>query len=236
MSIKIAIVIIVFCLTVTANAQNNAPLAAAKAWWHATTFGDTAHLSKHSTGELTVTFNNGRSFSRSEIISQVATHNPLARITSEWSDILVQTPAPQTAIITNRIVERVGAMQHTYKFITVLVSTNSQWKVAAAQSTRELKLGTPVPVAEAGKLEDYAGAYRTPGGILLKVLLRDTSLFLVEPSGTETRLEAIAPGLFEIPQILSAGNVRFAFSRDASGSVTFMIRIAHNVTAMPRMK
>ena len=239
MAIRITAILVFLCLTATGNAQNNSnntPLAAAKAWWHAVTFGDTAYIKKHSTGELTVTFNNGRSFTRSEIISQVATHNPAARISSEWSHIVEQSPAPQTAIINNRIVETVGAMQHVYKFITVLVSVDSQWKVAAAQSTRELELAPPVPVAEAGKLEDYTGTYRTPGGILLKMLLRDTSLVLVEPSGSETRLEAIAPGLFEIPQILSAGNVRFAFNRDATGSVTAMIRIANKITTMPRVK
>jgi hypothetical protein len=239
MSIRIAAILIFLCLTATSNAQKNGhhtPLAAAKAWWHAVTFGDTAYLNKHSTGELTVTFNNGRSFTRSEIIAQVATFNSSARITSEWSHIVVQSPAPQTAIITNRIVETVGVMQHIYKFITVLVSLDSQWKIAAAQSTREVELTTPVPVAEVGKLEDYAGTYRTPGGMLLKMLLRDTSLVLVEPSGSETRLAAIAPGLFEIPQILSAGNVRFAFNRDATGSVRSMIRIAHKITTMPRVK
>jgi hypothetical protein len=226
-------------LSLIGNAQDNSsntPLFAAKAWWHATTFGDTAYLKKHSTDELTVTFNNGRSFTHSEIIAQVATHSASASINLEWSEIVEQTPAPQTAIITNRIVETVGAMPHNYKFITVLVNVDSQWKVAAAQSTRVVELARPFAIADLGKLKDYVGGYRTPRGIILKILHRDTSLVLVEPSGKETRLEAIAPDLFEISQILSAGNVRFAFSRDATGGVTAMTRIAHNIVTMSRIK
>jgi hypothetical protein len=59
---------------------------------------------------------------------------------------------------------------------------------------------------------------------------------LLEPSGTETRLAAIGPGLFEIPQILSAGNVRFAFNRDKTGKVTHMTRVAPKITAMLRIE
>src|SRR5687768_5356799 len=203
MSSRIVNVFIPFIfLCVIANAQdssNATPLSAAKAWWHATTFGDTAYLKKHSTPELTVTFNSGRSFTHSEIIAQVATHDPLARINSEWSDILVQTPTPQTAIVTNRIIETVGSMPHTYKFITVLVHRDSNWKVAAAQSTRVVELAPPFTIDEPGKLQGYAGTYRTPGGVLLTVLARDTSLIITDPSGRETRLAAIGLDLFEIP-------------------------------------
>jgi hypothetical protein len=228
---------ILLCLSMASNAQdNNTPIAAAKAWWHATTFGDTAYVNKHSTAGLTVTFNSGRSFTRSEIIAEVARYNPAARITSEWSDIAVQTLTPETAIVTNRIVETVGALKHVYKFITVLVSNDLQWKVAAVQSTRELQLASAVTEAEAGKLTDYAGSYRTSAGTILKILVKDNALVLVEPSGAETKLQAIASGLFEIPKILSAGNVRFAFPRVAAGTVTAMIRIAHTIVTMPRVE
>src|SRR5688572_20009985 len=126
MSIRIVKIFIpFFFLSAIGNAQDNrntTPLSAAQAWWHATTFGDTAYLKKHSTAELTVTFNNGRSFTHSEIIAQVSTHRASAPIKSEWSDIVVQTPTPKTAIVTNRIVETVRSMPHIYKFITVLVN------------------------------------------------------------------------------------------------------------------
>ncbi len=78
---KIFFLVVLFCIPVYINAQNNndAPLAAAKAWWHALTFGDTTYIKKHSTKQLTVTFSNGRRFSRSEMIEQVAKHNPSAK-------------------------------------------------------------------------------------------------------------------------------------------------------------
>ena len=235
----VASLTILFCLSGRINAQNKndtTAIAAARAWWHATTFGDTAYLKAHSTDNLTVTFNSGRSFTHSEIISQVATHNPSAPIRAVWSHVLQQRPAPKTAIVTNRVVETLGNTPHVYKFITVLVSVNSRWKVAAAQSTREIELAPAVPVTELGKLEDFAGSYRTPAGIVLKTVVRDSSLILIEPSGAETKLAGIGPGLFEIPKILSAGNVRFSFARDATGKVTAMIRIAHKITTMARVE
>ena len=89
--------------------------------------------------------------------------------------------------------------------MTVLIRSSSKWVVAAAQSTREIQLAPAVPVKEVGNLIDFTGSYKTPAGIILTTVIRDTSLILVEPSGAETRLEAIGPGLFEIPKILSAG-------------------------------
>jgi hypothetical protein len=239
MQLRIALLTLLLCLSVFTNAQNKndtTAITAAKAWWQATTFGDTAYLKAHSTDQLTVTFNSGRSFTHSQIIAQVATHNPSAPIRAEWSNVLQQRPAPQTAIVTNRVVEKVGNTRHVYKFMTVLVSVNSVWKVAAAQSTREIELAPTVAATESGKPEDFAGSYRTPGGINLKTVVRDSSLVLVEPSGAETKLAAIGQGLFEIPKILSAGNVRFSFSRNAAGQVTSMIRIAHNITTMRRVE
>ncbi|RYE57575.1 MAG: hypothetical protein EOP48_05505 [Sphingobacteriales bacterium] len=208
----------------------------AKAWWNAVTFGDTAYLKTHSTAGLTVTFNSGRSFNHAEIIRQVATHDPKAPIKAEWSQAELQSPSPTTAIVTNRVIETVGKTPHIYKFITVLIRNNSGWIVAAAQSTREIQLAPAIPVKEAGNLVDFAGSYKTPAGLTLTTVIRDTSLVLVEPSGAETRLEAIGPGIFEIPKILSAGNVRFVFSRDESGKVVSVIRVAHLITTMKRLQ
>jgi hypothetical protein len=224
--------------SINSNAQNgnDAPLAAAKAWWHAVTFGDTIHIKNHSTENVIVTFNNGRSFTYKEIIAQVSKHHPSANITLEWSESSAQLAGPQTAIITNRIVEKVGAGNNIYKFITVLVKNGKKWKVAAAQSTRELGMAKRITAKEAGDLIDYAGSYRTPGGMTMQVMANDSVLLLKEPSGTETILEPIAPGLFEFQAISFAGNVRFSFHRDATGSVVSLTRIAHNIVIMPRMK
>jgi hypothetical protein len=125
---------------------------------------------------------------------------------------------------------------HIYRWITVLVLINAQWKIAAAQSTREVELAPPIPISQAGNPASYPGGYRTPGGIILNIALRDSSLILIEPSGQETKLTAIAPDLFEIPAILSAGNVRFAFSRDGNGNVLSMTRIANKIVNMPRVR
>jgi hypothetical protein len=230
--------IILFSLSAHIHAQNNtgSPLAAAKAWWHAVTFGDTNYIKNNSTEKLTVTFNNGQSFTHQEIIVRVGTHNPLAKIAIEWSDITEQKPHPNTTIVTNRIEEKVGPMTHVYKFITVLVKAGSGWSVAAAQSTRELALALRISIMEAGNPEDYAGAYRTPAGMTLELVMKDTSLMMVEPSGAETKLEAIGHDLFELSTMPFAGNVRFAFVRDAQGKVKSLTRIAHVITAMPRIR
>ena len=227
-----------FLASVLCHAQqrgDSSAIAEAKAWWHAVTFGDTSYLKTHSTAEISVTFNSGRSFNYAEIIEQVATHDNKAPIKAEWSQVVQQSPTSTTAIVTNRVVETVGKTPHLYKFMTVLVRKNSGWIVTAAQSTREIQLAPAVPVEAVGKLNDFAGSYKTPAGIVLTTVARGQTLVLVEPSGAETPLEGIGPGLFEIPKILSAGNVRFVFSRDESGKVTSMTRVAHLITTMKRL-
>ena len=238
MKVKIGILSAYFLVSsLLSRAQkqgDTSAIADARAWWRAVTFGDTSYLINHSTAELTVTFNSGRSFNHAEIIKQVATHDPKAPIKAEWFEAKQHSPNATTAIVTNRVVETLGKTPHVYKFMTVLIRSSSKWVVAAAQSTREIQLAPAVPVKEVGNLIDFTGSYKTPAGIILTTVIRDTSLILVEPSGAETRLEAIGPGLFEIPKILSAGNVRFVFSRDESGKVTSMTRVAHLITTMKR--
>ncbi|RYY96334.1 MAG: hypothetical protein EOO11_13725 [Chitinophagaceae bacterium] len=229
------LLLLLLCIGLHSRAQQHDAADAAKRWWHAVTFGDTAYVRAHSTGGLTVTFSNGRSFTHAAFLAQVAKHDPAAKITSEWPEVQAQFPAPKTAVLTSRVVERVGAQPNLLKYLTVLVSTDSGWQVAAAQSTRELELAPRLPAAGAGQPGDYAGAYRTPGGITLRVQQRDSTLLLIEPSGTETKLEPIGHGLFEGPVLLFAGNVRFAFNRDSTGKVVALTRIAHRVITMPRV-
>lgn len=228
--------LVVSLLSKAQKKGDSSAIADAKAWWHAVTFGDTSYLVRRSSAELTVTFNSGRSFNHAEIIKQVATHDPKAQIKAEWFEAKQQSLNATTAIVTNRVVETLGKTPHVYKYITVLIRSNTGWLVAAAQSTRVIQLAPAVPVIEVGNLLDFTGSYKTPAGIILTTAIRDTSLVLVEPSGAETRLEAIGPGLFEIPKILSAGNVRFVFSRDASGKVTSMTRVAHLIVTMKRLQ
>jgi hypothetical protein len=219
---------------VMAQRDSSKALSAARAWWHAVTFGDTAYLNSHSKQQLTVVFNNGLRFSRAGIIEKVATHDPAANIKQEWSDIFIQMPVSKTAVVHNRIVEKVGAVTHVYQFITVLVKDGKEWKVSAAQSTRILELAARVDLGGAGNLAAFTGDYNTPGGQILKISIKDSSLVLTEPSGVTSLLVPVGPGLFEIPAILSAGNVRFSFNRDDTGTVQSMTRITHKITTMKR--
>ena len=87
------------------NAQkqgDRSAIADAQAWWHAITFGDTSYVKTHSTAQLTVTFNSGRSFNYAEIIKQIAGYDPKAPIKAEWSQMVQQSPTSTTAIVTNR--------------------------------------------------------------------------------------------------------------------------------------
>lgn len=213
---------------------NDAQVVAAKAWWHAFYLSDTNYIKTNSTNELTVTYPNGRSFSLKQLNAQIG--NPDPKITSEWYDINMQMPNPQTAIITNRVIEAKGTNTGIFKFITVLVQVRSKWKIAAVQSTRFLELSPRVSESLAGKLEDYSGKYRTPSGAILSVVVRDTSLVIVDPSGGEAPLEAIGPGLFEPPTVPYIGNVRIFFSRDATGRVTSLNRVTNNVITMTRIQ
>ena len=73
-------------------------------------------------------------------------------------------------------------------------------------------------------------------GATLSVVVRDTLLILIDPSGAESPLEAIGPGLFEPPALHTVGNVRLVFGRDATGHVTSLSRITNKVTTMPRIQ
>jgi hypothetical protein len=237
-TIRIVFLAVLFCIPICINAQNknDAELAVAKAWWHALAFGDANNLKKHSTKELTVTLSNGRRFTHSQMIDQIAKHDPLAKITLEWTDIIKLSPNPQTAIITGRITEMMRGTPGLFKFITILTKADSEWKVAAAQSTREIELSKRIRGAEAGNLQDYAGKYRTPAGTTLSVVVRDTSLIITDPSGAESPLEAIGPGLFEPPALHTVGNVRIVFGRDSTGRVNSLSRITNKVTTMLRIE
>ncbi|HEU0080360.1 MAG TPA: hypothetical protein VFQ76_22115, partial [Longimicrobiaceae bacterium] len=124
-----------------------------------------------------------------------------------------------------------------YRYLTLLQRDGAGWRVAAAQSSRELALTPRVPAAAAGALADFAGSYSTPRGAALRVLARDSVLVLVEPSGLEIPMEPIGPGLFEFGYVsLGNGIVRFSFPRDAAGRVTALVRLLPgSLTTFPRI-
>lgn len=235
-AISIFILLCFLSQTVHAQDPSDSVFNATKTWWTRATFGDTAYVRAHSTEDLAVTYSNGRRYSRTQLLSQIAQYNPAADITDEWSDVSIQRPVPDLAILTNSTIERVGNTVHHYKYITVLVRRGQDWKIADAQSTRELALSPRIPVEQAGRLEDFAGQYLTPGGLILRIAPRGNGLVLTEPSGAETLIEPVGPGLFEFPKVISAGLIRFSFNRDASGKVTSLTRIAHNVIVMKKQE
>jgi hypothetical protein len=215
--------------------STNEAASAAKAWWHALTFGDTTYLKNNSTKDLTVTLSIGTRFNLKGIVMQASKHNPTAKIVLDWSEEVLQQPNPQTAIVIHRMLEKVGAGVNPLRYMTVLIKDDAGWKVTAAQSTKETELSPRIPTASAGRLEDYAGNYRTPAGTTLRAIVRDTSLILIDHSGVETILEAIGPGIFEPPHLHMVGNVRIIFSRDSMGRVIALNRLANKVISMPRI-
>jgi hypothetical protein len=142
------------------------------------------------------------------------------------------------AIATTRSTETDGAAAtSSFRYLTVMERTADGWRVSAAQSTRVLAFAPTLPAAQAGDLAAYIGGYRTPRGATLRVEARDSALALIEPSGTEIRMEPIGPALFEFRALSPLnGIVRLVFMRDADGRVTAMTRLVNGaVNTFPRI-
>jgi hypothetical protein len=236
MFLRMATVVVFLTVFTRLYSQSSDPAIAAKDWWTAVTFGDTAYVQKHSTQSLAVTFSNGRSFMRNEFIMEVAKYNPGAKIGMNWSEEIVQHTTAQTAVVKHKLIERIGIGTNPLRLITILVANGQGWKIAAAQSTKEIELSPRIPLEQAGRLEDFVGSYRTLTGALLQVVIKNNALILIEPSGAEAHLEAIGPGVFEPPTLHASGNVRIVFSRDSEGSVIALNRIGNKIVTLPKIK
>ncbi|HEX8271038.1 MAG TPA: nuclear transport factor 2 family protein [Longimicrobiaceae bacterium] len=212
-------------------------LAAQRGWWRAFVVADTAYLRARTSPELSLTLSGGRTYDRPAMLVQAATHTRGAGLEIGWAEESVRLAAPGVALVTSRGTEADGPRVAAYRYLTVLRRDGAGWRVTAAQSTRELAPTPRVPAAAAGPPADFAGAYRTPRGGVLRVVARDSALVLVEPSGQEVRMEPIGPGLFELDYVtMGSGIVRFAFPRDAGGRVTALVRLVTGMaTTFPRM-
>lgn len=208
-----------------------------RAWWRAYAVADTAYLQAHTAPRFSLTVSSGVTYDRAGMLAQAATHVNGGRLTMEWADETVRLTAPSVAIATTRSTEADGPASSVYRYLTVMERAGDGWRVVAAQSTRELAFTPRIPVAHAAELSDYAGAYRTPRGAALRVEVRDSALALIEPSGTEIRLEPIGPALFEFRALSpSNGIVRLVFTRDGAGRVAAMTRLVNGaVNTFPRM-
>ena len=212
-------------------------LAAQRDWWRAFATADTAYLQAHTAQNFSLTLSSGQTFGRAAMLAQAASHVNGGRLAMQWSEESVRVAAPPLAVATTRVAESDGPTTATYRYLTVLERGGGPWRVAAAQSTRELVFSARVPVVQSGPLGDFAGGYRTPRGLVLRVEVRGAALAMVEPSGTEVPLEPIGPGIFEFRQLSpSNGMVRMVFTRDASGRVAGMTRLINGqATTFPRV-
>lgn len=218
-----------------ANAQEK-PADVARQWWKAYALGDTAYLRTHSIKDASFTLSVGKFFSGEALFAQASKHTPAAKISFEWTGEAVQYLDSKTAVARLRVIEGIGNNIVPFQYLSVLKFSDTSWKVVAAQSTKELTLSARKPELETANLQDYAGSYKTPSGAFLKIIVRENKLIMIEPSGAETLIEPIGPGLYELSSLPFVGNVRFAFSRDASGKVTHLSRIGNTTASFPRLE
>jgi hypothetical protein len=211
-------------------------LTAAHAWWDAFATGDAPRFSALSAADLSLTLSTGTTFDREGALSATRSHAGSAYAGTAWSDDRVRTAAPGVAIVTSVATEAFGNVRTVFRYLTVLERHGSQWRVAAAQSTRVLSPSRRLPVGETGPLPDYAGRFRTPNGQVLEVKPMADHLLLVEPEGRERRLDAVGRDIFELdmPQS-SSGVLRFLFNRDAAGRVSGVTRLGPQVATFPRI-
>jgi len=210
--------------------------AVAESWWRAFTLGDTAYLARHTAPALALTLSSGRSLDRATMLREAAAHVPKPSTFVQPATDVELLPVAGAVVVTSRVVEGSQGGANEFRYLAVLERADGEWRVAAAHSTRRLALTPRVPAGVAGTLGDFAGAYRTPRGGLLRVVVRDSALVMIDPSGAESRLEPIGPALFELPALYDGiAVVRFAFTRYAGGRMATMSRMIHgSVATWPR--
>jgi glyoxylase-like metal-dependent hydrolase (beta-lactamase superfamily II) len=217
----------------------SAAIAAQRAWWRAFTVADTAALAAHSAPGLTLTLSSGRTLDRATTFTESASFTTGTRLSLEWSGETVRPLAGGRSVaVSARMTEIDGRTVNVFRYLTVLErADHGAWRVAMAQSTREVGPAARVSREVAGPLDGYAGRYRVPSGAAITIAVEDSALRFTEPSGATLRLEAIGPGVFESTRLsASNGIVRFAFARDASGRVTALSRvIASGIMTFPRI-
>jgi hypothetical protein len=216
-------------------------LAVQRAWWTAFTLADTAALARLTAPVFRLTLSSGRTFDRTAALAESARYTTGNRLTLTWTDEAAHPLAGgDVVLVTARMGEAERQNVAHYRYATILERDGmGTWRVAAAQSTRELEPAARIWSASAvgGDLSSYAGRYRVPSGAVLAIAVQDSALALTDPNGAVLRLEPIGPGLFEEPRLsASNGLVRFAFARDAAGRVISINRlIPSGVNTFPRV-
>jgi hypothetical protein len=211
--------------------------AVAERWWRAFTLGDTATLRHHTARNVSLTLSNGQTLDRDRMLREAATHVPKATTFVDPAGDVSVLPLTGAVAVNSSVREGSQGGSNTFRYLTVLERPDSVWLVVAAHSSRALTLTPRVAATTAGVLADYAGRYRGQGGGELRIVVRDSALGLIDPSGGEARLEPIGPALFELPRLYDGiAVVRFVFARDATGQVTSLSRLLYgSVISWPRL-
>jgi hypothetical protein len=211
--------------------------AVAERWWRAITLGDTATLRQHTSPRLTLTLSNGQTLGRDALLRDAATHVPRATTFVRPAADVAARPVAGAIVVTSSVTEGSQGGSNTFRYLTVLERSGAIWLVVAAHSTRALTPTPRVAASVSGPLAAYAGRYRGQGGRELRVVVRDSALGLIDPSGAEVRLEPIGPALFELPTLYDGiAVVRFAFARDTTGNVTSLTRLIYeSAISWPRV-
>ena len=205
-------------------------------WWHALTTGDTATVALLSSPTLSTTLSTSETLDRAGVIKLSALSVDSSQVRLEWSEESVRIIG-NAAVITSRMLERVGQAEVQYRYLTTLERTRAGWRVLATQSTR-IPRPSPKIALPVAALEQYEGRYRTPNGRELRVTARDSVLALRTPDGNEQIIAPVSDAVFEIRTSRARFDVvRFVFERDESGRVTRVTRLAPaGVTAFPRVQ
>jgi hypothetical protein len=237
---RIGVLLMLFVSGIPAVAQGPActqndtePLVVSRAWWQAFATGEIGTLEERTASQFSWTSSTGSTLDRLGTLARAAGHD--LTVVFEWKEGAVRAVSSSVAIVTNRLTETVrSAPPVTYRYLSVLECSEGRWRVAAAQSTRELELSIRVPDANRA-LDDFVGAYRAPSG-LLQITTDGGALILTDPTGRRTRFESIGTDVFELSEVTGAGIIRFAFHRGLKGDVVSMTRIASTVTTFPRIE
>lgn len=209
-------------------------LAMQRRWWVALSGSDTAYLARWSSPRLVVTLSSGTVHDRASLLRFAG--NLAHPVSPRWSAEAVELSSAALVVMHAEAVEGDGPRSSHYRYLTVFAREDGRWRVVSAQSTR-MPVFTP-RLTGAQTLDAYAGSYRTPRGLALRIVATDTIVSMIEPSGLELRCWPIGPDLFESDYVAPDGAItRLAFSRDTTGRVAALNVLSPGmVSTFPRMK
>lgn len=237
---------IALCLLLSACATSPAPpadrleaaaLSAHRAWWQAYSFGDQTALAALTAPGAEIVFASGARLPRAAVIEEAGNNTRESGFSIAWSDESARFPRSGLAVVSATATGRAGRSLQVFRIAAVLDHVGeSDWKAVSIQSTRVARFAPAVPPEVSGAMDDYVGMYATPNGRLLRMEVREGSLWMVEPDEKAFELTPVGPGLFE-PAGASPlnGVLRLLFARNGSGRVVSFSRLTDgHVATFPR--